>query len=205
METKSMPQLIIERMQETAYCTIYTNSDFIDLGNQQVIKKALSRLVNNNKVHRILDGFYTIPFYSKVIEEYSYPTVDQLANKIAEKFSWNISLSGESTLNLLGISTQVSNNYEYISDGPYREYEYRGNTITFKHTSNRTISSFSKELSILIQGIKILGEQNITNDVIMRLSIYCRKHIKEDIVKDTKQIPSWIYEVLRKISEVNHE
>ena len=41
---------------------------------------------------------------------------------------------------------------------------YRDKKIIFKHTTNRNITSYSKELSILIQAIKALGKDNISEE-----------------------------------------
>lgn len=184
---------------------IFTNSDFYDVGGKAAVEKALSRLNKEEKIFRILDGYYTIPKYSEIIKEYSYPSPDQLANKIAEKYSWKISPFGETALNLFGFSTQVSAKYEYISDGPYRDYEYRNQIIKFKHTNNKNISIFSKELSLVIQVIKALGKENITTIQYERLASYCAKHVKENLKRDTKHVTEWIYKVLRRIGEMNED
>lgn len=200
----SMERQIYSRISSFPLGTIFTNSDFYDLATQQTVKKALSRLAKSSDVHRLIDGFYTIPNYSKVLEEYSFPTADDLACKIADKFAWSICPYGETALNFLGLSTQISNNYEFISDGPYRTYTYREKKIIFKHTATRSISCFSKELSILIQAIKAYGKENIKDKEIKRMSIYCEKYIKENLIQEAKNVPTWIYEELRKISEIKN-
>ena len=73
-------------------------------------------------------------------------------------------------------------------------------TQKFKHTTNRNITSYSKKLSILIQAIKALGKDNITEEHIKKLAIFA-KGIKEDFKKDALKLPFWIQEVLEKIQE----
>lgn len=80
---------------------------------------------NPGKITRLIDGLYTKPKYSDILNEYSYPTASQVAEKIAEKFSWTIAPTNEIALNYVGLSTQVPNEYVYISDGAYRTYDYR--------------------------------------------------------------------------------
>lgn len=201
MSNKSMKVQIEIRMKEAERGTIFTINDFYDLGNTESIKKGLLRLVNDNTIYRLIDGFYVIPKYSPILQEYSYPSPDQLATKIAEKYVWKISPHGETALNLFGFSTQVSSKYGYISDGPYREYEYRNQIIKFKHTNNRNISIFTKELSLVIQVIRALGKQGVKDIHISRLAVYCKKHVKEDLKNDTKQVTAWIYDILKRIGE----
>lgn len=202
MKQKSISSTILDEMNKYPKGTIFTNSDFYDLGNRSAIKTSLFRLAENNKIVRLIDGYYTIPYFSELIGEYNLPTVNQLAKKIAEKNVWTITPTGDTALNQIGLSTQVSSIYEYISDGPYREYSYLNRTIKFKHTSNRNITKYSKELSLIIQGIKTIGEKKVTNNDIKIMASFCEKYIDEDILKETKSVPAWVYQVLKKINEV---
>lgn len=201
MRDNTIKKEILIRMQKVEKGTIFINSDFYDLGNKSTIKDALYRLANVGEIYRLIDGFYTIPKYSRIIQEYSYPTPTELADKIAKKYTWKISPYGETALNFLGSSTQVPAQYNYISNGPYRIYEYRGRTLQFKHTNNISNLSFSKELSLVIQALKAIGKNNLTKATIKKLAEYCKKNVKEDIVNDTKKITIWIHDALKKIDE----
>ena len=194
----------IETIMSENQGKIFSINDFYDLGTKNTIKSILYRLNEENEIARLLDGLYTKPKYSKILNEYSYPDASAVAEKIADKFSWTIAPTGDTALNYTGLSTQVPNEYVYISDEPYREYLYRDKKIIFKHTTNRNITSYSKELSILIQAIKALGKDNISEEDIKKLAVFA-KEIQEDLIKDTLKLPFWIQEVLNKIQEINHE
>ena len=97
-----------------------TFSDIADMNSTNV---ALYRLEKEGKIRRVIKGIYDIPVYSSLLDEYGVPDVEQAAEAIAEKVNWNIAPSGDTALNLLHISTQVPNVWEYVSDGPYRECE----------------------------------------------------------------------------------
>lgn len=183
---------------------IFSINDFYNLGTKNTIKSVLYRLNEENQITRLIDGLYIKPKYSEILKEYSYPDVSEVAEKLAEKFNWTIAPTGDTALNYTGLSTQVPNEYIYISDGSYREYLYRNKKLVFKHTTNRNITSYSKELSILIQAIKALGKDNISKQDIKKLAVFA-KTIKEDFKQDTLKIPFWIQEVLAKIQEINHE
>lgn len=194
----------IETIMSENQGKIFSINDFYDLGTKNTIKSILYRLNEENEIARLLDGLYTKPKYSKILNEYSYPDASAVAEKIADKFSWTIAPTGDTALNYTGLSTQVPNEYVYISDGAYREYLYRDKKIIFKHTTNRNITSYSKELSILIQAIKALGKDNISEEDIKKLAVFA-KEIQEDLIKDTLKLPFWIQEVLNKIQEINYE
>ena len=194
----------IENIMSENQGKIYSIHDFYNLGTKNTIKSALYRLNEEGKITRLIDGLYTKPKFSEILNEYSYPDANAVAEKIAIKFSWTISPSGDTALNNTGLSTQVPNEYVYISDGPYREYLYRNKKIIFKHTANRNITSYSKELSILIQAIKAIGKDNISDGDIQKLA-YFSKNINEDLLKDTLKLPLWIQEVLERIQKKNDE
>lgn len=194
----------IETIMSENQGEIFSINDFYHLGTKNTVKSVLYRLSEDNEIVRLIDGLYTKPKYSKILNEYSFPDADSVANKIADKFSWTIAPMGDTALNYTGLSTQVPNEYVYISDGPYREYLYRDKKIVFKHTTNRNITSYSKELSILIQAIKALGKNKISEKDIKKLALFA-KNIKENLIKDTLKLPFWIQEVLEKIQEINLE
>ena len=81
---------------------------------------------------------------------------------------------------------------------------YRGKKIVFKRTTNRHITTYSKELSILIQAIKALGKNKIGDNEIQKLAIFA-KYVKEDLKKDVVKIPFWMQEIFTKIQELNYE
>ena len=194
----------IENIMSENQGKIFSINDFYNIGTKNTIKSVLYRLNEENKIKRLMDGLYIKPKYSNILKEYSYPDASEVAQKLADKFSWTIAPAGDTALNYTGLSTQVPNEYIYISDGAYREYLYRDKKIIFKHTTNRNITSYSKELAILIQAVKALGKDNISEEHIKKLEVFA-KNIEEDLKEDTLKLPFWIQEVLAKIQEIKHE
>ena len=194
----------IENIMSENQGKIFSINDFYNIGTKNTIKSVLYRLNEENKIKRLMDGLYIKPKYSNILKEYSYPDASEVAQKLADKFSWTIAPAGDTALNYTGLSTQVPNEYIYISDGSYREYLYRNKKIIFKHTTNRNITSYSKELAILIQAVKALGKDNISEEHIKKLEVFAR-NIEEDLKEDTLKLPFWIQEVLAKIQEIKHE
>lgn len=194
----------IENIMSENQGKIFSINDFYNIGTKNTIKSVLYRLNEENKIKRLMDGLYIKPKYSNILKEYSYPDASEVAQKLADKFSWTIAPAGDTALNYTGLSTQVPNEYIYISDGAYREYLYRNKKIIFKHTTNRNITSYSKELAILIQAVKALGKDNISEEHIKKLEVFA-KNIEEDLKEDTLKLPFWIQEVLAKIKEIKHE
>lgn len=190
----------IENIMSENQGKIFSINDFYNLGTKNTIKSILYRLNKEKRIMRLIDGLYTKPKYSEILKEFSYPDASEVAEKLADKFAWTIAPTGDTALNYPGLSAQVPNEYIYISDGVYREYLYRDKKIIFKHTTNRNITSYSKELSILIQAIKVLGKDDLSEENIKILAIFA-KSIEENLKEGTLKLPFWIQEVLEKIQD----
>lgn len=201
MSNLTMPEQIKNYMNNYEKAKVFSINDFYHLGNMNTVKSALRRMEKEGKISRVIDGLYTIPEYSTLIGEEIYPEAKDVAEKIAEKFSWNISPSENLALNLTGLSTQVPNEYVFVSDGPYRTYNYRGQEIIFKNTSNRFISEFTKNYSIMIQAIKATRNRRLNKNELNKLIEFYNKNVGGNILEMGKNLPVWIQEVLKKVQE----
>src|SRR5690606_27643572 len=102
------------------------------------------------RIRRIAHGMYDYPGYSDLLKKELSPDIDQVASAYARKFNWRIEVSGETALNLLGLSTQVPASYVYLSDGPNRSYEVMGQTLRFKKSALKNIGFKYRESTLLV-------------------------------------------------------
>ena len=184
---------------------VFINNDFLDIAGNETVRRTLNQLVSENKIKRVINGFYYNPIYSELIGEYEAVSIHELALAIARKYNWNIAPFNSTALNLLGLSTQVPTHYKYISSGRYKEYKIGDTILEFKKVNPGEIANMSLKTATVIQAIKSLGKENITNEVIQKI----RKNLSEkeriDLMNESKSVPSWIYEVIREISEGKNE
>ncbi len=196
-------KLIRERIDSFQDGYIFTYSDFSDLGikDSSTIRQSLSRLLKEKKIIRIRDGFFYKPIYSKILDEILPPSPENFAYAIARKFKWNIIPCGDVALNLLGISTQIPADWTYLSDGPYRHFDLDNFSITFKHRTNREISGMSKITGLIIQALKTLNKENVTDEVIHKISTKINSDDKKKILAESIYASDWIKNFLHKICE----
>ena len=184
---------------------VFINNDFLDIAGNETVRRTLNQLVSENKIKRVINGFYYNPIYSELIGEYEAVSIHELALAIARKYNWNIAPYNSTALNLLGLSTQVPTHYKYISSGRYKKYKIGDTILEFKKVNPGEIANMSLKTATVIQAIKSLGKENITNEVIQKI----RKNLSEkeriDLMNESKSVPSWIYEVIREISEGKNE
>ena len=149
---------------------VFTTSDFADIADSDTVRQSLNRLVNSGILRRVFRGVFEKPKYSNLLKEYVATDPNAVANALARSYHWTIAPYGNAALNFLGLSTQVTATWSYISDGPYRIYEWDSTRIEFKHRANREITGLSYITVLVVQALKTLGKDNVTPEIIRILS-----------------------------------
>ena len=190
---------IEDRIRNSPKGTIYVTSDFTDLASSDAANKALLRLEKAGIIRRILFGVYEYPEYNEFLGEYVEPSPDMVAHALARKFGWTIVPCGDTALNMLGLSTQVPAGWLYVSDGTYKEYTYGNTVIRFKRTTNKEISKISYKTALVIQALKALGKETITDEIINQIASVTTGKEKTAMFAEAKYATSWIYDVIKEI------
>ena len=99
-------QKILSRIYGRGRGWAFTKTDFVADFGEANIHKALSALTKAGTIRRVCVGVYDYPRQSEMLGQLS-PDIDQVAQALARKFNWRIQPSGDTALNLLGLSTQV--------------------------------------------------------------------------------------------------
>lgn len=178
---------------------VFILNDFSDIADINTIRQIFMRLEQTGKIRRILAGIYYNPTYSEILGEYEAPSPHNVAMAIARKLNWTIAPSGNTALNQLGLSTQVSAKWSYISDGPYRNYEFGNVEIEFKRKNNKEISNMSYKSATVIQALKALKKENVSETVIEKLRSVLTPQEKEELLRDGQKTTVWVYEVIKKV------
>ena len=184
---------------------VFINNDFLDIAGNETVRRTLNQLVSENKIKRVINGFYYNPIYSELIGEYEAVSIHELALAIARKYNWNIAPYNSTALNLLGLSTQVPTHYKYISSGRYKEYKIGDTILEFKKVNPGEIANMSLKTATVIQAIKSLGKENITSEVIQKIRENLSEKERIDLMNESKSVPAWVYEVIREICEGKNE
>lgn len=201
----SYMEIISDKINDFDSHKVFFANDFLDIASNATVRQILKRLADERKIQRVIDGFYYNPRYSELIGEYEEVSIHELALAIARKYNWNIAPYNSTALNLLGLSTQVPTHYKYISSGRYKEYKIGDTILEFKKVNPGEIANMSLKTATVIQAIKSLGKENITNEVIQKIRENLTEKERIDLMNESKSVPSWIYEVIREICEGENE
>jgi hypothetical protein len=212
--SEALENKVLSRIYGRGRGWAFSKKDFSSLGESGSIDKALSRMAEKGVVRRVIRGLYDYPAYSKLLKKQLSPDIDQVAQALARKFGWQIQISGNAALNMVGLSTQVPTQYLYLSDGPSKAYELGNITIRFKKTRFTQLGLRFQQSEILVQAVQALGDRALTADEQQKIIRYLIKTsgIKEvvengelsellinRILKDTQYVTSWIARNIRQI------
>ena len=194
---ENISKIIRERISGIEIGKLFTINDFADLNNDNLVTRTLSRLQNEGAIVRVATGIYVNP--KKTQFGILYPTIDQIAQKIAERDKAQIMPTGDTALNILGLSTQVPMNAVYITNGAKRKVKVGERNIIFKNVIQKNFQFKGKLLPLIIIALKELGEKNITNEIknkITKLISECNAEEKTTLFHDLYLSPVWIKELL---------
>ena len=201
----SYTEKISDKINDFDSHKVFFANDFLDVASNATVRQILKRLADEDKIKRVIDGFYYNPKYSELIGEYEAVSIHELALAIARKYNWNIAPYNSTALNLLGLSTQVPTHYKYISSGRYKEYKIGDTVLEFKKVNPGEIANMSLKTATVIQAIKSLGKENINAQVMQKIRENLTQEERTDLMNESKSVPSWIYEVIREICEGQNE
>lgn len=195
--TAEIEKIIAEAQEGEAFIT----SDFLHVAGVQAVNTALSRLTEEGAIRRVIRGVYDKPIYSELLGEFSVPHIEKVALALARNYGWDIAPCGDTALNLLGLSTQVPAVWLYVSTGPYKTYEIGNTKLQFKHAANKDLAGISYKSALVIQALKAIGENQIDDDMIRKLSGLLSVSDKIDISREAQHTTTWVYTAIKKICE----
>ena len=196
---KGYMQEIQERILSAEDGNIFIASDFADIANANTVRSALYRLVQNGSLRRILNGIFEKPKFSRLLNEYVAADPDAVAKALARSYHWTIAPCGNTALNLLGLSTQVTAVWSYISDGPYKTYRWNNTKLEFKHRTNKEITGLSYMTILVVQALKTLGKENVTSKTIRVLRSRLSEDDRAAMLIEAAESTDWVYDTIRQI------
>lgn len=178
---------------------VFSQSDFARLGSRSAIDLALHRLMRKGTIRRVLRGLYDYPRTSTLLGQTLSPDVNQVAQALARKFGWRIQPSGQTALNVLGLSTQVPGRYVYLSDGPDRSYQMGKQELRFEQTALKEVGFKQMESALLVNALKALGADRVDDSVEVQLREWLKPNLRKPVLNDTSTVRGWIREILRRV------
>ncbi|MFA7126942.1 MAG: DUF6088 family protein [Bacilli bacterium] len=198
-DKESFTSIILKTISAMHKGEVFTVVDFLQYAERNTIRVILKRLCDKQEIVSIVRGIYYRPPYSEILGEYLPPDPIKVAKAIGRANSWNLIPSGESALNILGLSTQVPSVWEFLSDGPYKKYNFFGFTLKFKRTATKTLIGLSDISTLVIQALRALGQKSVTHKTIAILQYKLTENEKKLLMRETTKTIEWIRKVILEI------
>jgi hypothetical protein len=193
----SIDDLVITKFKKAGRGSLFFTEDFTRFGSAKAVSKALERLVDKGEISRVARGIYTRQKNDPIIGAIK-PGAEAIAEAIRRRDKSRIMPTGTQALNALGLSTQVTMNVVYLTDGAARKISVGKRKIVFKKTSTKNLAAIGKISSLAIQAMKEIGKDHITENhieiILKQLAMEDPKRLEHDI----KLAPEWIRIILRK-------
>ena len=196
-EKVSEQKTINEIVREAKPGAIFVPSDFAEAGAADAVRKALSRMVESGELERPMRGLYRKPRRSAFLDKPVPASPNEIAEALARKFEWRIAPYGDTALNQLGVDPQVPSIVRYVSDGPYRTYQYGPYAIEFRHSANRDLSSLSPVAATVVQALKALGKDRLTEEALDAISSRLDDSQLEKLASETRNTTSWVRDAIK--------
>lgn len=175
-------------------------SDFAKGGNDVFISRLLSEFAEKGFLCRLAKGIYYKPIQTRF--GLLYPEVGDLVKAIARRDTAQVLPTGETAQNILGLSTQVPMNYVYLTSGSARKIEVGPRTVTFKRCVPKNFAAKSEFLAILIQAMKSIGENRMTDQHRTIIRGLLQKNLPIDTFEeDLRFAPIWVRKTIWNITK----
>ncbi len=135
---------------------------------------------------------------SKLLGIYILPTIEGIAKDIACRDKAGIVPIGLYAMNMLGLTTQVPLKAVYLTDGAPRKKTISNRVLVFKKATPKNLSAKGDISSLVIQTLKTIGKENVTEFIETRVIDFLRKEKSENLANDIRLAPEWIRKIIRK-------
>ena len=193
MERPSYSRQIIEIIESSKPDAVFIPSDFFDIAGAAVVGMCLKRLMDDNKLIRVMRGVYAKPFKHT-------PSAENIAQAIARNNGWIIVPCGQTALYKSGINYTSPTEWTYVSDGAFISYEACGAHLRFKRTvAKNELSGVSWQTAVCIQALRAVGKNNVTRETIQKLAKYVKPNARWKLTEGTQRITTWVKEYIEEV------
>ena len=168
----------------------------------EYVTKLLAQFEKEGLITRIAKGVYVKA--KKTRFGVVYPSAFELVTEIAKRDKAKIFPTGDTAANRLGFSTQVPMNASFLTSGSSRKLKLGNRTVTLTHGSPKKFAYKGKLMPELVQALRSIGEDNITESVEKRVAqLLSATPETETIEHDLLLAPVWVRQIIKRNLKTN--
>lgn len=193
---RTVEQKVKSKITYAKYGEVFFVSTFPQF-DVEYVTKLLSQFEKEGLITRIAKGVYVKA--KKTRFGVVYPSAFELVKEIAKRDKAIVLPTGETAANRLGFSTQVPMNASFITSGTPRKLKLENRTVTLKHGVPKNFAYKGKLMPELVQALRSIGEDNITETVENRVAqLLTATPETETIEHDLLLAPVWVRQIIKR-------
>lgn len=197
---QSIDSKVLNRIYGRGKGSVFTPTDFLDLGSRQAVDLVLHRLVKDGILRRIARGLYDYPRLDPDLGPLS-PKIEAVAKALKGRDKIRLQPSGAYAANLLGLSEQVPTKVVLLTDGPNRRIQLDKQVIILKHTTTRVMATAGRISGLVIQALRYIGQRHIDESTVNILRKRLSGEEKKQLLQDIRYAPAWIANIFRRVAQ----
>ena len=199
---KTVEQQIRAKVTYARFGVVFFVSSFPKF-DVEYVTKLLAKFEKEGLITRIAKGIYIKAKRTRF--GVVYPSAFELVKEIARRDKAMVYPTGETAANRLGFSTQVPMNACFITSGTPRMLKLGNRTVTLKHGVPKCFAYKGKLMPELVQALRSIGEDNITEMVEKRVAqLLSATPETATIEHDLLLAPVWVREFVKRNLKTNN-
>lgn len=196
---ESLDKEVISWIRRRGRGSVFSASDFHDLGSPGAVRLSLMRYARAGVIRRLARGLYDYPRIDPELGEIAPPT-DAIADALRGSGAIRLQPSGAHAAHLLGLTEQVPVRAVFLTDGPTRRVRLGRREIAFRRTTPKNMATAGRISGTVIQALRWLGRRGVDDAVVATLRHRLTDEDKERLMKDIRYAPAWIAEIMRAVA-----
>lgn len=198
---RTVEQKVRAKITYARYGEVFFVSTFHQF-DVEYVTKLLAQFEKEGLITRIAKGVYVK--VKKTRFGVVYPSAFELVTEIAKRDKAKIFPTGDTAANRLGFSTQVPMNASFLTSGSSRKLKLGNRTVTLTHGSPKKFAYKGKLMPELVQALRSIGEDNITESVEKRVAqLLSATPETETIEHDLLLAPVWVRQIIKRNLKAN--
>jgi hypothetical protein len=197
---QTIDKKIISRIYGSGRGSVFTPTQFLDLGSRRAVDVVLHRLAKAGTIRRLTRGLYDYP---KQHPTYGvlFPNPEVVAKALAGKDATRFQPSGAYAANLLGLSDQMPAKIVFLTDGRAKRVKIGRQEIMLKRTSPRNMATAGRLSGLVIQALRHMGRKHVDDKAVARMKQKLADADRKSLLKDLAYAPAWIGDTMRRLAE----
>lgn len=195
---------IREKLAELPAGEVFTPSLFAGMGSRAAIDMILIRLTKEGQIERIARGLYVLPKASRFGIK-AMPAAEQVAKTVAEAEGAVVAMHGAEAARRLGLSTQMSTQPVFYTNGTNRNIRVGKLLIRLKHVAPRKMLLAGRPAGEALSALWYLGRNEVDSSTFKRIAQKLPSSEFKALREAKPSMPTWMAEAMNQYErEIAH-